>query len=223
MQKNASLDQQFPNVEWLSHHIPKTAGSSLYHSFDHAFKYKDIQGVYPFNHLPKRLNTGQAVWVPGNIKLIHGHFRPHRNQLLQFPNAKRIIWIRDPVERVISLLSHVLRNKMIQTKFDEIKNQHSAGLKSFNALLFMMINDETLYSTTRIYETYLSGFDKTDFAFVGWVNYLSEDLTRLAEIMKIELSEYRVGAKPTLLHDDIDFEYYQNKLKSEYELIEKWI
>lgn len=223
--KYSSLEDTFPNVEWLSHHIPKTAGSSFYHSLEHAYNGKHIQGVYPFNDLPKRLTTGQPIWVRKNTKIIHGHFRPHKNQLLQFPNAKRIIWIRDPVERNISYLQHLLRTEHDNIwQANYIKATYKPDKMSFEELFSKVVADPELFQATRIYESFLkSEFDKSDFAFVGRVSHYSEDLVRLEKIMKIRLPEYRIGEKPEGPKDNIDIEYYRKILQREYDILEEWI
>ena len=222
-QKYAKSQDQFPNVDWLSHHIPKTAGSSLHQAFDAAYQHKHIQEVYPFNDLPKRLASGQPVWVPKGTRLIHGHFRPHKNHKSQFPNAGRLVWIRDPIERNISLLSHLLEEEMLQTRFIDFKLKYTRNKYSINDLFSLMIEDESLYSATRIYESYLKGFRKSDFAFVGKVSQYKEELKRLEGIMKIPLQEYHKGINTRKMIPNIDTEYFRLKLKSEYELLEEWI
>jgi Sulfotransferase family len=219
--RSSSLDDQFPNVEWLSHHIPKTAGSSFYYSLDHAYRGKHIQGVYPFNNLPKRLTTGQSIWVRKSTKVIHGHFRPHKNQLLQFPNAKRIIWIRDPVERNISYLQHLLRtehNNIWQANY--IRANYNPEGRDFEELLSRMIDDPELYQSTRIYESFFqSEFQKSDFAFIGWVNQYTKDLARLEKIMGTRLPEFRIGVKPDKSSHRVDNVLFKKKLQSEYDLL----
>lgn len=219
----ARSDDQFPHVEWLSHHIPKTAGMSLKHSFRHAFGEVHFQEVYSDSYLPKRLSNGKPIWIPGEINIIHGHFRPHGNHKTQFPEARRIIWIRDPVERNISVLNHWLRKNMKTNKaIQSLRDSYANKKKSFAELFALMMDDKNLLRTTRIYETYLKDFCKEDFAFIGHVNTYKEDLMRLEKLMGVKLLEFDKNVKPTTLGLDIDIQYYRKKLQSEYDLLEKW-
>lgn len=219
-QQFAGPNDQFPNVEWLSHHIPKTAGISLKYSLTQAFGESQIQSVYPGNPLLNTLNAGRPVWVPSTVKVIHGHFRPHINHNRQFPNARRIVWIRDPLERNISALNYWLRTQMHSESLELFKDANRD--KSFEELFSIMMDDVHLLERTRKYAHFFGKFSKTDFAFVGHVETYNEDLKRLEDLMDVKLAKYTKNVKPDSLGHDIDITYYREVLQSEYELLEKW-
>jgi len=216
----ARSENQFPNVQWLSHHIPKTAGKSLLHSFRLSFGMNHIQEAYSDSLLHKRLSLGKPVWVARTAKVLHGHFSPHENHVEQFPNARRIIWIRDPVERNISLLGHILNHTLIQSRFVSFKTKYTLSEHSFEELFSIMMTDKSLYSATRIYDLYLQGVRKSNFAFVGQVNRYKEDLIRLEEIMGIKLTQHFENVNSTNNDHKIDIQYYKKLLQSEYELLD---
>lgn len=219
----ARSEHQYPNVRWLSHHIPKTAGKSLLHSFHHGFGMHHIQEAYSSSLLNKRLSRGKSVWVPEKVKIIHGHFKPQENHAKQFPNARRIIWIRDPVERNISLLSHILNHTLIQSRFVNFKLKYTLSAYSFEELFSFLMADKSLYSATRIYDFYLKGISKSNFAFVGEVDRYKEELIRLENIMEVKLPQYFDNVNSTNLEHQINTQYYKKILQSEYEVLENWI
>jgi len=88
------------NIEIISIHIPKTAGTSfrklLELNYENSFEW--IKRDNKLNCFCEkkycRLNKG--------IRVIHGHFPVFKDLTKYYPNAKLITWIRDPVERLIS-------------------------------------------------------------------------------------------------------------------------
>lgn len=81
-----------PNVEILSIHVPKTAGIT-------------------FSEYLKRVYGPESVLVDNRgfdepeigprIRVLHGHF-PYFKWGSRFPSARAIIWLRDPLRRLIS-------------------------------------------------------------------------------------------------------------------------
>jgi len=108
---------EYPNVEYLFCHIPKTGGSS----FSRLLKRKFMERSCYYNRKFNRLSE--------KTKCVFGHFRMSEMRP-RFPNAKIITIIRNPVTQVISNYNHFLRLKRtiypagigrlpLETTFDE--------------------------------------------------------------------------------------------------------
>lgn len=89
-----SNSQIYPNIEIFHVHIPKTAGTSL----NTLFQY--IYGDEFVNHDPQRLRLGVNVRAAAS----HTTFLSARKQ---FPNARFVTVLRDPVSRFKSTLRHL--------------------------------------------------------------------------------------------------------------------
>ncbi len=219
----ASENTVYPNVKWLSHHIPKTAGTSLYNSLEIAFGRDKILRAYHDFKQAKKLTAGRAIWVPKNTEIIHGHFRPHVNHIKQFPNAKRIVWLRDPLETNWSLLNDWLR----MTDTPMYKYFYKTYLKGNNydkaALFELMMKDENFYSRTRIFSSYLKNFKKEDFAFVGHIDNYNKDIVKLGELMNKTLKPFTKNVDAKKVEMPFDKLKYKETLKSEYDLLTQWI
>ena len=127
--RNAKAQDQFPNVELISHHIPKTAGTSFYKTLSEAYGEKKVMGVYDLDMCVSLIRE-EPIWVPSQKKVLHGHFPARPFQLKQFPNAKHITWIRDPIERAWSNLRHWLSNGSGE-KFIEFKTTSNLPVYNF--------------------------------------------------------------------------------------------
>jgi len=106
-------------IRVVSCHIPKTAGTSflevLRSVYGEEFVFRDY-GDRPSSG-GSIYNKDHGVWEKkkrkedikslssGNFKCVHGHFILNK-YLGEFPEAKRIAWIRDPVTRVVSHYFH---------------------------------------------------------------------------------------------------------------------
>lgn len=218
-----SEDVKYPHVKWLSHHIPKTAGTSMYLSLRSAFGRYRILRAYNEYQLAYRLNTGKPIWVHRIIKIIHGHFRPHLYQQKYFPNAKRVIWLRDPIDYNWSLLRHYLRNQN-GPNFIYLKKRYIDGKNpTIHDLFESMLRDMHLHSVTRVFSTYLEKFSRNDFAFVGKVENYEDDIKRLGQIMGIKMRQFSVNLDPQKEHNSINKDNYRKLLQSEYEFLENWL
>ena len=87
-------------VEIISVHLPKTAGSSFRKVLQQVYT---KEGVFVDEYPNHSLKTTREIWENQNrkIKVIHGHF-PLNKYARSFTNARKIIWLRNPVKRLIS-------------------------------------------------------------------------------------------------------------------------
>jgi hypothetical protein len=186
---------QFNQVEILSYHLPKTAGTAFYMVLEHAFGQAHIRRIYDQEErLP--LNAGMPRWSYPGIKVLHGHFRPHVNHIHQYPKAKRIVWLRDPIERCWSLLNHWLRveNGPIYARF---KEKHRKDLDTPATELFdRLAKDVEFAQTTHFYVDFFQGQDKTFFHFIGNQAHFTTEIQRLADFLNMELSTFETNTNP---------------------------
>lgn len=186
-------------VEWISHHIPKTAGTSLRLSLEHAYSSSSVFGVYRESGA-KTLSQGENIWLPRNTKVIHGHFRSHVNHYDYFPNAKHMVWIRDPIERAWSLLGHLLAIKPNTAHFNLLKSRYLDRGNLDKAKLFeCVVKDNELSKPFYVYNSYFEHIPIDKFDFVGSMHSLRLDFKRLSDVLGkklvVENLNKRTGAK----------------------------
>ena len=220
--KFASKGSTYGNVRWLSHHIPKTAGRSLEQALVEAFGAESLFEAYSNTTTSKRLNKGEKLWTPATAVVIHGHFCPHKEHIRQFPNAQRIIWIRDPLDRAISLMRYILRTPGLKNPaFHKFRKQFSRE-PQIDKLIENFLTNPELFPSTRIYERYLTGFSKTDFAFIGRTEHFEADLRSLSDIMKVELRPSHVN-RDRQSYVEMPCPDLKTLLKSEYDFLKDWL
>ncbi len=85
----------FPGLEIMSYHTPKTAGTSF------LIALTQVYGRDKIAHFVRQSLTLSEGADPQKIKVIHGHIAA--KNYLRYANIKEIIWLRDPILRLISL------------------------------------------------------------------------------------------------------------------------
>ena len=211
-----NIKKSYNNIEWVSYHIPKTAGTSFRRSLCDAFGKKSVYGVYARTNAIE-FNKGEMAWIPRGTKLLHGHFYPHRNHENLFKNAKKIIWLRDPVKRAWSLLNHTLdiKNNKIVLDYINKKFLNPNALSREEMFLSILADEKSKLFFTK-YHASLSNFSKSYFDFIGNTEEYERDLNRLSGLMNKELKNFQVNlssnhapppAIPTKLLSYFDQEY----------------
>ena len=177
--KNAT----FPNVKLLSYHLPKTAGTSLYLALEEAYGLPHVKRIYdPKDHEP--LTAGKPFWVNKTTHVLHGHFRPHPNHIFQFPNAKRIIWVRDPITRCWSLLRHWLRLQHGK-RYERFKEKYiHTGKETPEALFDFLVHDEEFSDIRLMYQSFMKNVQGNHFDFVGQAEHFNAELERLSTLLQ---------------------------------------
>lgn len=171
------------NLELVSLHIPKTAGTSFRNSLKAIYGEAGAQRLDIF---PKTKNvfieelpfTGKKL---GNeIKVIHGHF--HLNHLFdQFKIKKEIpviTWMRDPVERVISNYYY------LEKRLKEELNEEAKGLNILEKMQRDLIEYARADVNRNVQARYIADFPLSDFHFIGIVECYESELTRLQQSMQ---------------------------------------
>lgn len=101
----------------LSVHIPKTGGTTFMHTISQILSDRLLidngdhpeSPAYALNRIRKiKVDAWRYLYVKKLIKkdpatpiMIHGHFLPKKYSTF-FPRAKRIIWLREPSQRIVS-------------------------------------------------------------------------------------------------------------------------
>ena len=147
-------------LQLISVHIPKTAGSSF------SILLRRIYGARLV------LDYGGEVTGLDSAEVVHGHFSASK-YLEQFPDAKVIIWLRHPVERVISYYFYWLRAK-------RHGNPHHDYFLDNNLSLLEFANFPPLRKEVA---SYIGGFNPERFFFVGIVERYEFDVQKLAALL----------------------------------------
>tara|TARA_Y100000748_G_C15502612_1_gene490685 strand:- start:1081 stop:1782 length:702 start_codon:yes stop_codon:yes gene_type:complete len=208
-------------VQWLSHHIPKTAGTSLKACYDEALGRRQIYNLYnPV--LVKQFASGNSLDLPKGTRLIHGHYQPHPKQLEYFPSAQRIVWVRDPVARAWSVLKHLVRVQQHKKEFVLLKEKFGERIhKPDHEILDYFLKRSEFRHMNRPYQNYFDKVSIDDFAFVGVTENFSKDIKTLSNLMNVELANKKLNviASNSVIDKD-DFKHY---LKDEYKVIRNFI
>ncbi|MEG4445336.1 DUF4214 domain-containing protein [Microcoleus sp. AT9_B5] len=155
-----------PGLEIMSYHIPKTAGTTFFIALTQVYGLDKIAGF-----LDESLAVSAGV-DPQTIKVIHGHV-PSR-KYFRPAQVKEIIWLRDPILRLISL--YFFWKSLPRTEDDSLHNyvqEKNLDLVEF-AKIPQLRNEMSQY---------VGGRNLTDFYFVGIQGFFKDDLTNLAEML----------------------------------------
>ncbi|MEG3925526.1 sulfotransferase family 2 domain-containing protein, partial [Microcoleus sp. T3_D1] len=195
-QYKAQLHKTQANVEIISVHVPKTGGTTFSQILIDVYGTEAIFMDY--------LNRpASQIYKPSdlqpNIKAIHGHFHSDKYNGY-FPNAKRVIWLRNPVIRLIS-------NYFYWRSQEEgvPRNMDVLGIVEFAE---MVKNTATSF----IGKNQLSDFD-----FVGIMEFFESDLEDLRKIMK--WSEVTICSDKS--NTCPNYKYQVQKILADNEIINK--
>lgn len=167
-------------VEIISVHIDKTAGMLLCDILKQVYGQNLVhviwkgQASYKFED---KLNEP----VPLQTRVIHGAF-PVSYYENRFIDAKRVVWVRNPVERLISYYFYLLAHRL----------PFPNGLKEMNILEFAA-HHQICNQMSKMIGTLSSFF------FVGIYEFLSDDLYCLQKLQgwpKIAISPINVNPFP---------------------------
>lgn len=185
----------FNQVKVLSYHLPKTAGTSLYLALELAYGKKHIQRIYDHSDIAKLL-IGKPVWVPKQTEVMHGHFRPHPKHANIYPHAKRIIWVRDPINWCWSTFQHYLWQK--NGKVYAYINQTYLRKKEWdkNELFIELLNDPE-FDRVRLYFSKYNRYIGTGFFdFVGRSEDFENELLRLGALLNKDFTVKEANKNP---------------------------
>jgi hypothetical protein len=175
--------QQKADLELISIHIPKTAGTSFRNTLkgvygEEAVIRLDIELEVPVVKINEAVYNDRML--PSWTRVAHGHFTyPLLKKHFDLPGGDIpvITWVRDPVERVIS--NYYYLGKRLAEELDEPSKGLNILLKMQRTLMEYARDP---LSCNRI-SKYLQGLPLEDFRFVGIQDHYSEDLNYLSRLL----------------------------------------
>ncbi len=188
---NNSKTSEYAQIEIISVHVPKTAGTTFRNVLEQVYGKQGVILDYPGEHRKRFRNQLQAR--KDKIKVIHGHFDIKKYEK-DFPQAKKIAWIRHPIHRLISHYFFWLKMPINQIRESSHKLlvEKQIGILEFSGL------PDIKNLTVR----FLNNRKIHDFYFIGIQEYFYEDILEIKE---------RLG------WPDFDIEYTNKNPASDYQ------
>lgn len=215
-------------VELVSLHIPKTAGTSFRNIL------KDVYGPGHVARLDIRRNTElngkklNSSKLKSGIKVIHGHFS-YQKLIEQFDikeDTPVITWLREPAERVIS--NYYYLDKILRKELNEEKKDLNILAKMEKTLLEYAATEANRNRMSK----FLDGITPEEFFFIGFTNHYEEDLAVLARLLNWDnyslIKQNITGKKPDVdastveqikALNEADYDIYNKALKIREERI----
>ncbi|NEP78865.1 MAG: methyltransferase domain-containing protein [Okeania sp. SIO3B3] len=172
-------------TEVISIHVPRTAGTTFKEVIKQVYSSEEIFFDYPHRGgIRNRMLTKPKP----EVKIIHGHFpAPKYNQ--KFPAAKKIIWLRDPIKRLISLY-FFWKSWQILAASDE---QDLENYQEANLSFVEFAEKPEMQNLIKL--NFLQNEQLKDFYFVGIQEFFTEDLHELS--VMLNLREYELETQNT--------------------------
>jgi Domain of unknown function (DUF4214)/Sulfotransferase family len=149
-------------IEIISVHLPKTAGTAFGKVLEKVYS---SEKIIRDDCMQLTVHRYISPEVTSNFKVIHGHFDA-RSYNGYFPDAKRIVWVRHPIFRLISNYFYwkSLPRELVPENIDAI------DIVEFSELYIH--NEMSLF---------LNGTELSDFYFVGIQEFFKSDLSELSQ------------------------------------------
>ncbi|MEG3768552.1 hypothetical protein, partial [Alteromonas sp. 14N.309.X.WAT.G.H12] len=176
LETNARKEKSvYTGVQWLSHHIPKVIENTLLAEYQSLWGKDTIHPAYQ-NTGSAALTRGELLHVDGGVKIIHGHFSPHPNQKIYYPNARHAVWVRDPLERIWLLFNMIVEHKAPKSIYDELKRQYfDKGVKATDEIFDGFVKNPKWRKQIFAYENYFANIKFEEFDFVGLVSNFDKE------------------------------------------------
>jgi len=204
-------------VCWLSHHIPKTAGTSLANTYVNQFGKRNLYRLYNPDKIKVFERTGKIEQYTNEL-IVHGHFKPRVSQSNLSRDIRRIVWVRDPVQRAWSMLHHLVAVQKHKVEYRILNDYFGEQLNQLNEDIFLFyLTDHRLKHLNRPYSNYFSEVPLIDFDFVGKVESYDSDLLKLSDLMGAQLGKEKRNIRKGKL--SIDSQDFKCHLENEYEIM----
>lgn len=211
-----------PNPELIFVHLPKAAGSSLSKVLESNYG----ESLYWINKLKekKRINHGKKFKVlERGVRAMYGHIYAHPNLPALYPNAKFITWLRDPLERAISLYHfwEVLARENRVDHTDEPLKKFQRDKPSLEEFFTDPIYQPQIMG----YQSYLGGMPPSAYFFAGRQEHFQEDIKTLGgQLLWAEKSEVKTNVnKEKKSLDPQKKEELKQLLSSEYKIYQSFL
>ncbi len=174
------------DVELISLHLPKTAGSSFGEVLTRVYGKEKILFDYEDRPLDPtaQVNSDFSRWmkekdafirdIPPSTRVIHGHF-PIAKYAGSFASAKKIIWLREPVSRLVSHYFYWKKSPHQNHALHKAFLEKNMGLLEFAEIPIMR---------NILSRIFLREADISQFYFVGIQEFFEDDLSQLAAMLK---------------------------------------
>lgn len=175
------------DVQWLSYHIPKTAGSSLRQMFYKEFGRTSVFDVYRPDDA-KSLGQGNVIQIAGRTRVVHGHFKPHAKHSEFFPNAHSMVWVRDPIQRIWSLVGHLLDLQWSHPHYEALHDLYiSKGIENQTDIVERIIKDGSIPYMVTAYSRFFSAVGIKELSFVGSMHSFATSIELLNKEFNLSL------------------------------------
>jgi hypothetical protein len=190
-------------VEIISVHVPKTAGTTFREQLIQAYGKEKVFLDYKKQPVMEVLSEIKSL----NIRAIHGHFKVQKYDDY-FPEAKRIIWIREPIKRLISNYWHQVtyfQNRKVllnEVKLEKKKLLDYANRPGIRNLVSSHCGQRTI----------------EDFWYVGITEFMEEDLVEIQTtlgLQKLEIANLNKHKYPRI------YSAFVKEVLSDPEMIEQ--
>lgn len=152
----------------ISVHIPKTGGTSFGKILEVVYR-ENLWANYDFQW--NREISAKAS-IPNGTECLHGHLEFDAFDEI-YPKALKITWLRDPVDRTISLYNHIMN--MPDPDNDIIMEVHHSKPSLIDFSSIPWVSNNAL--------NYLGGSKPEDFAFIGFLESFNESLSKCAKLL----------------------------------------
>ena len=189
------------NLELISIHIPKTAGTSFRNILKDVYGDQNVVRLDIPNNVELNKKKFEGRSLDPEIKVIHGHFSYKRlTEAFEIPEDIPVItWLRDPATRVIS--NYYYLDMILRKELDEERKGLNILLKMEKSLLEYA---STKVNRNRIWK-FMKGIAIEDLFFVGLTEHYEEDLEYLGK--KLGWKRHRVFKhNPTAKKPEVDQE-----------------
>lgn len=167
------------SLDLIAVHIPKTAGTTFCKFLLSIYGHEHVIEYYGETKLAvERLNfmseekVQEVLDSKPEIKAITGHFTSDK-YAKSYPNTKMVIWLRDPIKRLISHYYYWQTRK-------PTNDLHKIVIDNKLSLLEFAQLDEIRNFMSK----YVVNHSLEDFFFVGIQEYFEEDIKILSSIMR---------------------------------------
>ncbi|MDJ0555859.1 MAG: methyltransferase domain-containing protein [Microcoleaceae cyanobacterium MO_207.B10] len=156
-------------LELISIHIPKTAGTTFKQVLRQIYNPDEIFFDYPHKG---NLRHKMLIKPKPEVKVIHGHFAADKYDK-NFPDIKKVIWLRHPIKRLISLYFFwITWQILVENDSQELENSEKANLS------FIEFAEQPEMQNL-IKSKFVQAKDLKNFYFVGIQEFFREDLQEL--------------------------------------------
>ncbi len=184
------------SVELISVHIPKTAGSTFGKVILPQI-YPKHSILYDYDFLP--INTLiEEGKLTTQTRVIHGHFSIEKYQLY-FNNAKRVVWLRNPIILLISAYFFWMASGRDHIFFN--KNHRYVVENKLDFSDFV----KQPFTHNMISNYFANGMKLTDFYFVGIQEFFIDDLNDIKNKLGWPTLEFTTSNRNS-------YENYQDKV-----------